>query len=152
MAQRYALEALNNTLQDLRGNGNDMGGVVVLLAGDFRQTLPVVEKRHVKVLTLTTNMRVALQGDVSAGQFAKQLLEIGNGKIRADPANGLISIPDSFCNVVKSVEELKNSVFPNIQTHFKDHTWLCERAILAPKKREREYYQSTNTTTASWRN
>ncbi|CAF1021035.1 unnamed protein product [Adineta steineri] len=150
MAQRYALEALNNTLQDLRGNGNDMGGVVVLLAGDFRQTLPVVEKgtmadelkvclksshlwRHVKVLTLTTNMRVALQGDVSAGQFAKQLLEIGNGKIRADPANGLISIPDSFCNVVKSVEELKNSVFPNIQTHFKDHTWLCERAILAPK-------------------
>ena len=28
---------------------------------------------------------------------------------------------------------LKNSVFPNIQTHFKDHKWLCERAILAPK-------------------
>ena len=150
MANRHALEALNNTLQDLRGNGKHMGGVVVLLAGDFRQTLPVVAKgtmadelkaclkssplwRHVKVLTLSTNMRVHLQGDVSAGQFAEQLLAIGNGKIPVDPANGLITIPGNFCNVVKSVEELKNSVFPNIQTHFKDHKWLCERAILAPK-------------------
>ncbi|CAF4976546.1 unnamed protein product [Rotaria sp. Silwood1] len=68
MAHRYALEALNNTLQDLRGNGKNMGGVVVLLAGNFRQTLPVIQKgtmadelkaclkssylwRHVKSLT-----------------------------------------------------------------------------------------------------
>ena len=150
MANRHALESLNNTLQDLRGNGKNMGGVVVLLAGDFRQTLPVIAKgtmadelkaclkssplwRHVKVLTLSTNMRVHLQGDVSAGQFAEQLLAIGNGKIPVDPANGLITIPGNFCNIVKSIEELKNSVFPNIQTHFKDHKWLCERAILAPK-------------------
>jgi hypothetical protein len=150
MAHRYALEALNNTLQDLRGNGKNMGGVVVLLAGDFRQTLPVIQKgtmadelkaclkssylwRHVKPLKLSTNMRVHLQGDVSAGQFAEQLLAIGNGKIPVDPANGLINISDNFCNVVRSVEELKNNVFPNIQTHFKDHKWLCERAILAPK-------------------
>jgi ATP-dependent DNA helicase PIF1 len=150
MAHRYALEALNHTLQDLRGNGKNMGGVVVVLAGDFRQTLPVIQKgtmadelkaclkssylwRHVKALTLKTNMRVHLQGDVSAGQFAEQLLAIGNGKIPADPANGLINIPGNFCNVVGSIEELKSSVFRNIQTHFKDHKWLCERAILAPK-------------------
>ena len=150
MANRYALEALNNTLQDLRGNVENMGGVVVLLAGDFRQTLPVVPKgtmadelkaclkssplwRHVIILTLSTNIRVHLQDDVSAGQFAQQLLAIGNGKIPVDPVNGLITIPGNFCNVVKSVEELKSSVFPNIQTHFEDHKWLCERAILAPK-------------------
>jgi hypothetical protein len=24
-------------------------------------------------------------------------------------------------------------VFPNIRSHFKDHKWLCERVILAPK-------------------
>ena len=28
---------------------------------------------------------------------------------------------------------LKSSVFPNIRSYFKDHKWLCERAILAPK-------------------
>ena len=27
---------------------------------------------------------------------------------------------------------LKSSVFRNIRSYFKDHKWLCERAILAP--------------------
>ncbi|CAF1525014.1 unnamed protein product, partial [Rotaria sp. Silwood1] len=93
MAHRYALEALNHTLQDLRNNGKNMGGVVVLIAGDFRQTLPVIPKgtmadelkaclkssylwRHVVPLKLSTNMRVHLRGDVSAGRFAEQLLAI----------------------------------------------------------------------------
>ena len=150
MAHRYALEALNHTLQDLRNNGMNMGGVVVLIAGDFRQTLPVIPKgtmadelkaclkssflwKHVVPLKLSTNMRVHLQGDVSAGRFAEQLLAIGNGKIPADPVSGFIKISDNFCNIVESVEELKNKVFPDIQTHYKDHKWLCERAILAPK-------------------
>ena len=150
MAHRLAFEALNRTLQDLRGSGENMGGVVVLLAGDFRQTLPVIPRGtmadelkaclkasnlwiHVITLGLNTNMRVRIQGDVAAGNFAQQLLTIGNGKVPVEATSGLISIPDNFCNVVESIEVLKNSVFPNIQNHFKDHEWLCERAILAPK-------------------
>ena len=31
------------------------------------------------------------------------------------------------------MEALKNNVFPDIQRCYKDHKWLCERAILAPK-------------------
>ena len=42
MAHRKALEALDRTLEELRGMGKLMDGVVVLLAGDFRQTLPVI--------------------------------------------------------------------------------------------------------------
>ncbi|CAF0786243.1 unnamed protein product [Rotaria sordida] len=154
--QRNSGDRLNSAMlretsyDDLRNNGKNMGGVVVLIAGDFRQTLPVIPKgtmadelkaclkssylwRHVASLKLSTNMRVHLQGDVSAGRFAEQLLAIGNGKIPADPVSGLINISDNFCNIVESVEELKNKVFPNIQTQYKDHKWLCERAILAPK-------------------
>ncbi|CAF2373646.1 unnamed protein product [Rotaria sp. Silwood2] len=102
-----------------------MGGVVVLLAGDFRETLPVIPKgtmadelkaclkasylwKHVIKLELKTNMRVHLQGDVSAGHFAQQLLTIGNGKVPAEPTSRLISIPDNFCNVVESIEVLKS--------------------------------------------
>ena len=150
MAHRQALEALDRTLQDLRGNGKRMGGVLVLLAGDFRQTLPVIPKgtmadelkaclkssglwRYVTSLRLTTNMRVHLQGDANAGRFAGQLLTLGNGKAPVDPNTELISFPDNFCNIVDSLEALKNSVFPNIQNHFNDHKWLCERAILAPR-------------------
>ncbi|CAF4683798.1 unnamed protein product, partial [Didymodactylos carnosus] len=101
MSHRQALEALDRTVQDLRGNGKHMGGVVVLLAGDFRQTLPVIPKgtmadeikvclkssplwKHVIPLGLKTNMRVHLQGDASAGGFAQQLLILGDGKAPAD--------------------------------------------------------------------
>lgn len=44
MAHKGGIEALNRSLRDIRGNTKLMGGVTVLLAGDFRQTLPVVPK------------------------------------------------------------------------------------------------------------
>ena len=43
-AHRQALEALDRRFQDLRRNGKRMSEVVVLLACDFRQTLPVIPK------------------------------------------------------------------------------------------------------------
>ena len=36
---------------------------------------------HVKILKLTTNMRVRLQNDDSGQTFSDQLLAIGNGKL-----------------------------------------------------------------------
>ncbi|XP_075451164.1 uncharacterized protein LOC142492406 [Ascaphus truei] len=80
MAHKKSLEALNRTLQDLRNNKQIMGDAVILLAGDFRQTLPVIPRstpadelhaclkssilwRHVKHFRLTTNMRVQLLGN-----------------------------------------------------------------------------------------
>ena len=83
MAHKKALEALHHMLQDLRANNELMGGSTVVLAGDFRQTLPIIPRstpadelnaclkashlwRYVKTFTLTTNMRVHLTGDASA--------------------------------------------------------------------------------------
>ncbi|XP_024892751.1 uncharacterized protein LOC112467995 [Temnothorax curvispinosus] len=44
MAHKGGFEALSTTLKDIKGNDGVMGGVTVLLAGDFRQTLPVVQR------------------------------------------------------------------------------------------------------------
>ena len=44
MTHCFALEALDRTLQDIRHNDNPFGGLVVVLGGDFRQTLPVVKR------------------------------------------------------------------------------------------------------------
>ncbi|KIH47189.1 hypothetical protein ANCDUO_22754 [Ancylostoma duodenale] len=149
MAHKRAREALDRTLQDLRGNNRLMGGAVVVLAGDFRQTLPVIPRsspadelnaclkssylwRHVQKMTLTTNMRVHLQGDLSARTFAQQLLRLGDGKFPVDPDTDSISFPKDFCNAANLIEELIDKVFPDISTNFKNHQWLRERAILAP--------------------
>lgn len=44
MSHKLAFEALNLTLKDLRGNNQLMGGILLLLSGDFRQTLPVIPR------------------------------------------------------------------------------------------------------------
>ena len=80
MAHKESLEALDQSLRDLRGNWKPFGSTLILLAGDFRQTLPIIPRKtpvdemnaclknsnlwsHVKILKLTTNMRVRLQND-----------------------------------------------------------------------------------------
>ncbi|XP_025831529.1 uncharacterized protein LOC112904787 [Agrilus planipennis] len=47
MAHKRSLEALDRTLKDLRDNQNVFGGAMVLLSGDFRQTLPVIPRSTV---------------------------------------------------------------------------------------------------------
>jgi hypothetical protein len=78
-------------------------------------------------------MRVHLLGDTSAQTFPKQLLDIGDGKLPVDPTTLKISFPPNFCQLNSSINDLENMVFPNIVKNFKNHDWLCERAILAPK-------------------
>lgn len=47
MAHKRSLEALDRTLEDLRDNQNIFGGAMILLSGDFRQTLPVIPRSTV---------------------------------------------------------------------------------------------------------
>ncbi|XP_065370863.1 uncharacterized protein LOC135963006 [Calliphora vicina] len=150
MAHKKSLEALDRTLQDLRSNNKIFGGALVLLAGDFRQTLPVIPGstpadelnaclkssylwKHVHTLKLTTNMRVQLQRDASASTFSKQLLDLGNGKMPIHPTTKCITFPSDFCRMTQSIQELINCVFPNIGQNFKNKQWLCERVLLAAK-------------------
>ncbi|KAF0712062.1 ATP-dependent DNA helicase PIF1-like, partial [Aphis craccivora] len=113
MTHKKSLEAIHRTMQDLHGNRNIFGGALILLSGDFRQTLPVILRsipadeinaclkssfmwRNVRKLTLNINMHVQLQNDLSADRFSKQLLEIGNGKVQIDNTNDLINMPFEF--------------------------------------------------------
>ena len=44
MAQEKSLEALDQSLRDLRGNSKPFGSSIILLAGYFRQTLPIIPR------------------------------------------------------------------------------------------------------------
>jgi hypothetical protein len=68
-----------------------MGGITLVFAGDFRQTLPVVTRSDqinaslksstiwlkVKKVSLTVNMRTKLIGFIHAGKCSTLLLKIG---------------------------------------------------------------------------
>ncbi|XP_029639526.1 uncharacterized protein LOC115214467 [Octopus sinensis] len=146
MSHKVAFEALDRSLQDLRRNMRVMGGVTVLLAGDFQQTLPVIPQgtradevnasikssylwHHIEKLHLTTNMRVHVHGNESTATFSAQLLDIGNGTAAGD-TDGFIHLP--FGNFVPTVDDLMSSVFPDIANQSLDTTCLQGRAILVP--------------------
>ncbi|UYV62945.1 hypothetical protein LAZ67_2002573 [Cordylochernes scorpioides] len=110
MAHKIALEALDRTLQDIRDDPQPMGGLVVLLVGDFRQTLPVVTRgtpadelnaclkssylwSHIVKMHLTVNMRVQLHNDTTAAQFADVLLKIGEGQLETDSEGNIQFLP-----------------------------------------------------------
>ena len=44
MTHRAVYEAIDRTLQDIRGNSSPFGGISVMFCGDFRQILPVVKQ------------------------------------------------------------------------------------------------------------
>ncbi|XP_037809132.1 ATP-dependent DNA helicase PIF1-like [Lucilia sericata] len=149
MAHKCGFEALNRSLKDIRSNNDIMGGITVLLAGDFRQTLPVVPRgsradkvkacikssnlwQHTLKLSLHENMCVHLRGDNSAPQFSEILLKIGNGNY--PQVEGKLIIPLELGVVVNTLSELTAKIYPDIcHINKKSNDWLCERAILTPK-------------------
>ncbi|XP_046965797.1 uncharacterized protein LOC124534146 [Vanessa cardui] len=148
MSHKRAIEALDRSMRDIKGSQDIMGGMVVLLAGDFRQTLPVITRGtpadeintclkasalwvHVKKYCLTTNMRVQLHQDSQAGHYAATLLKIGEDRMPTD-SNDMITLSREFCQIVDSSTDLLNNVYPDLLTNMANVEWLCERAILAP--------------------
>ena len=160
MLDRYLLEALDRTLKDLMGVDRPFGGKIVVLAGDFRQCLPVVKGasrsdtvkhciiksylwQYIKVFHLTVNMRVRACGDPQLEEFDRWTLSIGNGDMTE------LLIPDDMIatKIVKNSRENQNSeqqamgefvdeIFPDIATNIGDPQWLEGRCILAATNKE----------------
>ena len=87
MLHRYQLEALDRTLRDLMSEPDQpFGGKVLVLAGDYRQCLPIVPQANraqivsiclqnsflwqfFQIHSLTLNMRVRASGNPTLEQF-----------------------------------------------------------------------------------
>jgi hypothetical protein len=122
---RYAFEAVDRLLQDMRNDERPFGGMSVVFGGDFRQTLPIVPRGsredivshslkksylwpHIVVLRLRQNMR--LGGDEAAVDYAQWLLDIGGGDIAPE-----VVIPSHMC--VNDLEDLIHNVYEGVACH-----------------------------------
>lgn len=149
MAHKHSLEALDRMMKDLNNNIRLFGGAVLLLSGNFRQTLLVIPLatyadennacikqsylwRNICTLRLNTNIRVQLQNDPLALSFSEQLLNIGNGTIPLHGDTQCIKLPNNFCNMVNTKYALIESIFPDLQANYINHAFR-EPAILAAK-------------------
>ncbi|KAK9671513.1 hypothetical protein RND81_12G035200 [Saponaria officinalis] len=168
MVHRHAFEAMDRAFRDIMHGADPtaknkvFGGKTVVLGGDFRQILPVVPRKgradivdasisksrqiwpHCKVLKLVKNMRLRHgkdeQENTDIKEFAKWVLDIGDGKIPATAKIGedektWIFIPDDMLieNTGDSVASIVEEVYPNLLKNYTDTMYLQGRAILTPK-------------------
>ncbi len=149
MAKKEVFEAVDRTFQEIRGNTLPFGGITTVLPGDWKQILPVVRHggkadildsclkksylwRHVKILKLSKNMRLT-SDDVDAQMFAKQLLEIGEGRVPVEELGEYkIKVDDEFLLKDESLQSLCNFVWEDLPANYSDPEWLCSRAVLCP--------------------
>ena len=136
MTHRYAFEAFDKTMRDIRDCDEPFGGIVIVLSGDFRQILPVVKNGDIgevisacikysslwvnfQTLRLTVNMRVRTAPSITAGneieQFSEYLLSIGEGRQEnvLELDQKYIKIPeDMLLDVPPSIESEESNVLP----------------------------------------
>ncbi|XP_046666446.1 uncharacterized protein LOC124358198 [Homalodisca vitripennis] len=111
MAHNRAIEALYRTLQDIRSNRKLMSGVTLLMAGDFRQTLPVVLRGNVSSLLLEIDLKNVELKDLS---WFKERAILTPKNDTAESINNLLleKLPSEIVHYqsVDSVVEIEDAV------------------------------------------
>ncbi|XP_064633638.1 ATP-dependent DNA helicase pif1-like [Lineus longissimus] len=148
MTHKAAYEAIDRTLQDIRGNSSPFAGIPTLLCGDFRQILPVIKNgtqaniidaslkksylwKDVQVVHLQTNLRAHLTGNAHAGSYSQLLMSIGNGTYPLLEPPTTITVPPSLPKA-DTTEQLIHAIFADLPEQGQNDQWILERAILAP--------------------
>ncbi|KAG2194766.1 hypothetical protein INT47_012068 [Mucor saturninus] len=141
----------NRLLQEITGNFHlPFGRKVVVLGGDFRQTLPIIKFgslsdvidacvinsvlfRDCRVLRLKRNMTLTGDSILDNGTpFQDYLLEVGEG--RCQVYDQYVSIPASIVTYAESIEDVVTDVFgDSLSTEdcYKNRKFIVSKAILA---------------------
>lgn len=161
LMSKHCFESLDRSMTDIVGNKDYLpfAGKFVVLGGDFRQVLPVIHGagraeivlaslnssylwKHVKVLTLTKNMRL-MSTDLSPEEvkdlqeFSQWILDVGNGNSgEGNDGEALIDIPEEYLilDVDDPIESIGKAVYGDtisLQQN-KEPKFFQERAILCP--------------------
>ena len=167
MLNNQLLQALHECLCDIMRTTAPFGGKVLVLCGDFRQTLPVIPGasragivakclnqhplwQHFTVMHLTKNMRVNAKSDPRLIEWSNWLQCVGDG-VEGES----MTIPEELCMTIEDdtrkkpmakMESLKlliSKVFPDLDSNISDGQWLAGRCILTATNKER---QDINTT------
>ena len=165
MGHRYQLEALDRTLRDITDIDKPFGGKILVLAGDFRQCLPVIPNASraevveaalnrsplwsvFQVMQLQENMRVQMSNDPDAENFDAFTLKLGNGEVQTIDESDYVELPEELCMEIEkssskspnaekdSMQKLADHVYPDLNSKYKESGWMNGRAILAPTNKQ----------------
>jgi len=161
MMNKLSFECLDRTLRGLTGNHNKkFGGKLILVSGDFRQMLPVVERGNraavvnkclkssndlwdddVEILRLTENMRVQKYIEqypddtdfhTELREFEKWLLKLGDGKASVSKSKKHDGVVKIPHQMTRdSSEDVMDDVYGDLRDNVGNKQYLKSRMILA---------------------
>ena len=73
---------------------------------------------------------MVLHADAGVRAFADKFLRLGNGETEAVPPPDFVSL-HSFGTLTENMNTLLDTIYPEKEVKYVDHTWLMQRAILA---------------------
>lgn len=144
MSSKYMVNCVEKLFKDLCGNQMPFGDKVVLFAGDFRQTLPIVRGgsfissiseslkfsdvwKFCKIFQLTKNLRLD-ENDPS--DYSSYLLDIGENKIEKNEFDNTIILKKELY-FKGSIDQFIEQIFPlNFLNEYSIHL-LYDNVILA---------------------
>ncbi|PKA47985.1 ATP-dependent DNA helicase PIF1 [Apostasia shenzhenica] len=132
MARKCYIKALHKTLQDIIESEIRFGGKTIVLGGDFRQILPVIQ------IALNSHKRAINDPD-----FSEYLLRIGNGEENTIKQNW-ITIPKKILVPYNQAEEasIRDLIFEIYSdTSYSNENYFVDVAILTSKN---EYVEKIN--------
>ncbi|XP_074356468.1 uncharacterized protein LOC141696187 [Apium graveolens] len=178
MTHHFVFEAVDRTFRDIRSKVDpNVGtltydGLTMVLGGDFRQVLPIIQKKgrgeivaasisksrlwqYCKVFTVRENMRiertvpkVTIHG--KKVQFRDWVLSLGDGLeqtiiIGDDPEPSWITLPEEvLVNYLgDAIEAIVNEIYKDLLHRHEDVEYLRNRAVLRPLN---EHVDSVNVT------
>ena len=160
MAHKNILEAIDRSFKDIMQCDEPFGGKTLVLAGDFRQVLPVIPHagrrdvveaalnqsslwKHIAVFHLKTNERIKrmkkLHPNINAAKlkkFADDLEKIGDGTYPTHEELGenVIRIPDHWLSKSETIDEFIHEIFPAVKSGNAGED--CKNAILTTTNEE----------------
>ncbi|XP_062209761.1 uncharacterized protein LOC133911510 [Phragmites australis] len=167
MAHRFCFEASDRSLRDIlsinepANTKEPFGGMKILLGGDFRQVLPVINHgsatdainaslissplwQYFTVFKLTINMQLqnpSLNNDEKQkiARFAKWILDIGEGRIPACDGNNdaderWIELPRELLlqPTYDNIEAITSVVYDELTRKYASVQYLAERVVICP--------------------
>ncbi|KHJ77246.1 hypothetical protein OESDEN_23134 [Oesophagostomum dentatum] len=137
MVPKCALEAVDLLFQDLMCNSLPFGGKNVVLGGDFRQVLPIIERgseadmidaciknSHLWRQFTTHRLNVNIRAGDSGDDWCDFLMSVGSGDAEQDEYDR-ISVPPGITSSGNLIGEVFGDQLTNTES-------LSEKAILAP--------------------
>ncbi|XP_051156397.1 uncharacterized protein LOC127278640 [Leptopilina boulardi] len=121
MAPKFALQAMETMLRDITQCNKPFGGKVILLSGDFRQTLPIIShgsRTHIVEVCVknsrlwdlfeTRSLHVNVRLDNKEEEFSNWLLNVGDGKTHSmfEKENGVLEIPQDLISGGNLIDEI----------------------------------------------